>query len=66
MDPFWSPLGKLHGAVFEGFGRPKMQDLGSQNVDPKGADCKQAIFEKSKEQPSFFKYVNALRGSNFQ
>ena len=29
MDPFWGPLGKLPGAVFEGVGRPKMQvDVG--------------------------------------
>ena len=44
MDPFWGPLGKLPGAVFEGFGRPKMQDFGGENGDPEGVGCKKAIF----------------------
>ena len=58
MDSFWGPLGKLPGAVFDGFGRPKVQDVGSQNGDPKGGDSKQALFKKNKGNiPLVYNYV---------
>ena len=62
---FWKGSGKRPGAVFAGFEAPQMQHFGMKMRVPNGVKNKKDVFQKTKENTTFFQYFYGLRGSVF-
>ena len=64
-DPFWKGSGKRSGAVFGGFEAPQMQHFGEKMWLQNGVKNKKDVFQKNKENTTFFQYFYGLSGSGF-